>query len=533
MALPTKIAEIAPGCFNLRAPFTVMAGMIDIGTHMSFIKLSSGKFVLLSTVQLDAQAKREIHDLTQGGDLIEAIIGTNPFHTLAFEQFYTLYPNAAYYGTPRHLRKFKEIPWAGCVTDPSVLSRWMPDLALELTQGGEFDDPQPESTNHFAGVVAIHVPSKTMIVDDCFRVSRNPGFIERGIFGRRDMEVSFHWSLYNDALYKTPGAVQTFYDWVIHLTKAYDFDNMSTAHGGILLGGAKTELLLGLEKAKDALKKMAVANGGDLPFYILGGLINVGTHMSFIRLSSGKFVAVSAVDLDAEAKAEVDRLTANGKNIESVLATNPFHTMAFEPFYALYPDARYYGTPRHIRNIKTIPWAGSVADDAVLKMYEPEIEMRIPAGAEFNDPKPEATNHFSGLVVYHRASKTLLCVSTPSADTFQKSDAQLTPKSFKDDCFSVHKDPNVLLRLATGATPNSIGFHWSLKNQALHKSPDAAKLFYGWMLSLVKDWDFENMCCAHGDGVMIGGARGALQVGLDKLKPSLDEFSVAHGGSKL
>ncbi|KAJ3400122.1 hypothetical protein HDU80_007245 [Chytriomyces hyalinus] len=247
------------------------------------------------------------------------------------------------------------------------------------------------------------------------------------------------------------------------------------------------------------------------PFYILGGLINVGTHMSFIRLSSGKFVAVSAVDLDAEAKAEVDRLTANGKNIESVLATNPFHTMAFEPFYALYPDARYYGTPRHIRNIKTIPWAGSVADDAVLKMYEPEIEMRIPAGAEFNDPKPEATNHFSGLVVYHRASKTLLC----------------------DDCFSVHKDPNVLLRLATGATPNSIGFHWSLKNQALHKSPGAAKLFYGWMLSLVKDWNFENMCCAHGDGVMIGGARGALQTGLDKLKPSLDEFSVAHGGSKL
>jgi hypothetical protein len=103
--------EIGPGFYNLRAPFTYVFGLIDAGAHMSLIRLSSGKFLAVSTVELSPEAKRELDELTDNGKMIEAVLGTHPFHTLAFRGFYKMYPNAKYYGTPRHLRNITEIPW--------------------------------------------------------------------------------------------------------------------------------------------------------------------------------------------------------------------------------------------------------------------------------------------------------------------------------------------------------------------------------------------------------------------------------------
>ncbi len=40
----------------------------------------------------------------------------------------------------------------------------------------------------------------------------------------------------------------------------------------------------------------------------------------------------------------------------------------------------YYGTPRHLRNIKDIPWAGDVNVCEIRNKWSPEVEMRIPAG---------------------------------------------------------------------------------------------------------------------------------------------------------
>ncbi|KAJ3048729.1 hypothetical protein HDU99_009086, partial [Rhizoclosmatium hyalinum] len=228
-------------------------------------------------------------------------------------------------------------------------------------------------------------------------VTKNPGFIMANVFGRHDGEVSFHMSLNSQALHKTPTAAKEYYDWVIQLCKDWDFDNMATAHGGVLLGGSKEALLAGLEKAKPGLIDVAVKNGG--PFHFLG-LIDVGTHMTFLKLSSGKFLTLSTVDLDPEAKAEVDTLTQNGSLIEAVVATNPFHTLAFEAFYAAYgkgKDVKFYGTPRHLRKYPGIPWAGSVEDEKILKLWEKDVDLRIPAGCEFNNPQPESYNHFCGV----------------------------------------------------------------------------------------------------------------------------------------
>jgi hypothetical protein len=115
-------------------------------------------------------------------------------------------------------------------------------------------------------------------------------------------------------------------------------------------------------------------------FKMFAGLVDLGSQMSLIRLNNGKFIVIDAVVLTDQTRADIDRLTENGKNIEAVIAVHPFHTLAFPSFYEIYPKAQYYGTPRHLRRLTQIPWAVSLEDCNVRNKWEPEIEMRIPAG---------------------------------------------------------------------------------------------------------------------------------------------------------
>jgi CxxC motif-containing protein len=140
-----RIREIAPGFYNLRTNFKVLVGILNIGTHMSFLKLSNGKFLVIDTVPLDDEGviKKEIDELTNNGQDMEAVVACHPFHTLAFRGFYAAYPNVPYYGTPRHLRNIKDIPWVGDVQ--TVLDKWAPEVQMRIPAGAEFVAPQPES----------------------------------------------------------------------------------------------------------------------------------------------------------------------------------------------------------------------------------------------------------------------------------------------------------------------------------------------------------------------------------------------------
>jgi len=102
--------------------------------------------------------------------------------------------------------------------------------------------------------------------------------------------------------------------------------------------------------------------------------------MSVIRLPSEKYLVVDTIPLTEEIRRELDDLTANGSLIEAVLATHPFHTLAFPAFYKAYPNVAYYGTPRHLRNLSDIPWAGDLNECETRNKWAPHVEMRIPAG---------------------------------------------------------------------------------------------------------------------------------------------------------
>lgn len=129
-----ELIPVGPGFWNIRGRFKVLK-ILDIETQMSIIKLRSGKFLVIDTVEMNGRLRQEIDQLTSNGENIEAVVATHPFHTLSFPAFYQLYPKAAYYGTPRHLRRITDIPWAGNLDDCNVRKKWEPDVEMRIPAG--------------------------------------------------------------------------------------------------------------------------------------------------------------------------------------------------------------------------------------------------------------------------------------------------------------------------------------------------------------------------------------------------------------
>lgn len=235
-----------------------------------------------------------------------------------------------------------------------------------------------------------------------------------------------------------------------------------------------------------------------------GGLIDIGTHMSFCRLSTGKFLVIDTCAISVAMKTEIDSLTDGGKLIEAVIATHPFHTLFFMPFYKLYPNVQYYGTPRHLRNITALPWAGNIDAPGALAKWEPDISLRIPDGAEFVNPVEE--NHFSCVFVFHKDSKTIHC-----DDTIMYFDGDgVNALGCCVKCFF---------------KAGSMSFHPTLKDGiALYPTSEAPTLLQRWMEGIIRDWDFQNICAAH-NGIKIGDAKEHLIATLHEAGPLLEKLA--------
>jgi len=249
--------EVGTGFWNIRGSFKIMIGLIDIGTHMSIARLQNGNYVVIDTVPLTDQMKKEIDLLTENGKKIEAVVATHPFHTLSFPAFHAAYPLPPYYGTPRHLRRLTDIKWAGSLDDCKVQSKWSPEIEMRIPAGAEFVNPLPEKTNHFNCVFVFHKESRTIHVDDTIMYAENPGFLLK-LGGFKSGSMQFHVSMKGPGLHSNPESPFAFRDWVKSIIADWDFDNICTAHFGNKVGGAKqqlTELLNNTEKTFQELSE--------------------------------------------------------------------------------------------------------------------------------------------------------------------------------------------------------------------------------------------------------------------------------------
>ncbi|CAF1448559.1 unnamed protein product [Adineta steineri] len=254
--IKNELNQTGPGFWNVRSRFRILAKLIDIQTQMSFIQLYTGNFLVIDIDELNDHLRQEINHLTDNGNTIEAVIGTYPFHTLSFPSFYKSYPNAAYYGTPRHLRRLTQIPWSGNLNDCTVRTLWQPDVELRVPAGTEFINPQPESSNHFISVFVYHLSSNTLHVNDTIVYADKPNFLFR-LFGYK-----------HDSPY-------LFRDWMRNILHDWPFENICCAHMGVKIRGAHNVVAL-LNESESLFKKLRIKNRKRNPE---GGL-PIGNHYS-------------------------------------------------------------------------------------------------------------------------------------------------------------------------------------------------------------------------------------------------------------
>ncbi|KAL0482021.1 peroxisomal biogenesis factor 6 [Acrasis kona] len=234
-------------------------------------------------------------------------------------------------------------------------------------------------------------------------------------------------------------------------------------------------------------------------------VVNVHTQMSVIQLPNGKFLLIDTIELTDDLRSALDRMTDSGRKIEAIVGVHPFHTTYFKKFYDAFPSVPFYGTPRHLRNIKDVQWQGDLMNEEVRNRWNPDVEIRIPDGAEFEYPEPESTNHFASAWVYHRPSGTIHI----------------------DDTVVYADEDSVALRIF-GIHKGDMMFHPSI-NSGLKQYEKAPYAFRDWVLRVIKEWNFDNIVCAH-LGNKLGGAKLKLNQTVTSYEPKFRQWTEERRG---
>ena len=205
--------------------------------------------------------------------------------------------------------------------------------------------------------------------------------------------------------------------------------------------------------------------------YRIGGVIDIGTQASLVRRANGKFVLLDSYTLSGQVKREVNELTDGGKNLEAILNVHPFHTVHVRQLHRLFPQARLYGTARHLSRFPELPWAGHCTEDPSLhQQFEDDFDFSVPRGVDFISDDENV--HFSSVLVLHRASRTI----------------------HSDDTMMYIRLPVLMRFFGLG---DAVSFHPTLA-KALEKRAGAAHDFQEWANELIERWgDAENLCAAH------------------------------------
>ena len=230
--MAAKILKISDDFWNIRGSFRI-AGVIDIGTQASLVRLESGKFVFLDSYTLDKAVLAEVDQATRNGKDLAAVLNLHPFHTVHVAWMHERFPKARHYGTARHLSRFPDLKWqAGLIEDPATQAKFAADLQFSVPRGVDFISA--DENLHFSSVLAFHRASRSIHVDDTFMYIKLPVLMR--FFGLTD-SFSFHLTLAR-VLEKRAGAAGDFRQWATELAGNWrDAENLCAAHTTALLSG--------------------------------------------------------------------------------------------------------------------------------------------------------------------------------------------------------------------------------------------------------------------------------------------------------
>ena len=87
----------------------------------------------------------------------------------------------------------------------------------------------------------------------------------------------------------------------------------------------------------------------------IGGVVDIGTHASLVRLASGNFLFLDSYAFSETLTEQINGILHGGE-IEAILNLHPFHTVHVHRMHELYPEARLHGTQRHLDLFPDLPF---------------------------------------------------------------------------------------------------------------------------------------------------------------------------------
>ena len=163
-AMTRRLVNLGSGFWNVRCSMKV-AGIINVGTQVSIVRLQSGRFVFLDSYTLNGEIRELVMGLTQDGSLVEAVLNLHPFHTLHCAAMARDFPAAKFYGSERHHRVCPSVPWeTERVESVAVAEKYSRDLEFSLPAGITYFSENEKV--HAGSLLAFHPASGSLHVDD-------------------------------------------------------------------------------------------------------------------------------------------------------------------------------------------------------------------------------------------------------------------------------------------------------------------------------------------------------------------------------
>ncbi len=238
----------------------------------------------------------------------------------------------------------------------------------------------------------------------------------------------------------------------------------------------------------------------------IGGLLDIGTHVSLVQRSSGSFVFLDSYSLSEDAQSWVKK-TVQGAPIEAIIHLHPFHTVHTRRMHAIYPEAKLYGTERHHAKFPDLPWENERTEGEQLQSrFQEDLQFLVPKGVQFV-PRNENL-HFSSVIALHRASQTI----------------------HVDDTLVYLRLPGPLAKLK----PDVLRFHPTL-GQVLEPNAKAVPEFRAWAQTLIEATrDTYQLAAAH-NGILTTKAAGGpplchrIERALQGVQGVLDKHQARYG----
>lgn len=239
--------------------------------------------------------------------------------------------------------------------------------------------------------------------------------------------------------------------------------------------------------------------------YRVGGVLDIGTHMSVARRPDGRFVVIDGCALEDAQRAALMALTGDGAQVAAVVHVHPFHTLHVEATHRLFPAATLYGTARHRRRAPSLPW-----DDAPVEAWGREhpladvFDLSMPDGVDFVCPDERV--HVASVLVRDRHARIV----------------------HVDDTLNVMAGPGMLRRVLP---QSSLRMHPML-SKGLKPGAGAADAYAAWARDLAAQWaDTRIVCAAHSAVRRLpeGGFADEMHAALGKVSRTLERHRARYG----